>query len=219
MWGDLRLRRLHKDSVKFCQSLFSALQAVFSFWSVMNHAEYGLSYLLTIFNLCDLYAMPSSTTKRFWMSALIWRDDLWKWPSPLWLPGTHRGWAAVQVRLLHELVYASRRMGNPGLAVRHLSFLLQTMLDFLSDQGQLNALVLHSFTPALKTDQNTQLLSLSVAVELFLCLIVSFVAQSRYSVVRRATLCSDHKSCAARLFIYLFFSLKAVSQTVHWPQK
>lgn len=53
------------------------------------------------------------------------------------LPGTHRGWAAVQMRLLHELVYASRRMGNPALSVRHLSFLLQTMLDFLSDQGQL----------------------------------------------------------------------------------
>ncbi|XP_028819754.1 trafficking protein particle complex subunit 9 isoform X4 [Denticeps clupeoides] len=48
--------------------------------------------------------------------------------------GTHHGWAAVQMRLLHELVYASRRMGNPGLSVRHLSFLLQTMLDFLSDQ-------------------------------------------------------------------------------------
>uniref|UniRef100_A0A8C6WG33 Trafficking protein particle complex 9 n=1 Tax=Neogobius melanostomus TaxID=47308 RepID=A0A8C6WG33_9GOBI len=48
--------------------------------------------------------------------------------------GSHRGWAAVQMRLLHELVYASRRMGNPALSVRHLSFLLQTMLDFLSDQ-------------------------------------------------------------------------------------
>ncbi|NWZ36553.1 TPPC9 protein, partial [Brachypodius atriceps] len=48
--------------------------------------------------------------------------------------GNHRGWAAVQMRLLHELVYASRRMGNPALCVRHLSFLLQTMLDFLSDQ-------------------------------------------------------------------------------------
>uniref|UniRef100_A0A8C5KYJ0 Trafficking protein particle complex 9 n=1 Tax=Jaculus jaculus TaxID=51337 RepID=A0A8C5KYJ0_JACJA len=48
--------------------------------------------------------------------------------------GPHRGWAAVQMRLLHELVYASRRMGNPALSVRHLSFLLQTMLDFLSDQ-------------------------------------------------------------------------------------
>lgn len=48
--------------------------------------------------------------------------------------GMHRGWAAVQIRLLHELVYASRRMGNPALSVRHLSFLLQTMLDFLSDQ-------------------------------------------------------------------------------------
>ncbi|XP_054981496.1 trafficking protein particle complex subunit 9 isoform X3 [Sorex araneus] len=48
--------------------------------------------------------------------------------------GAHRGWAAVQMRLLHELVYASRRMGDPALAVRHLCFLLQTMLDFLSDQ-------------------------------------------------------------------------------------
>lgn len=57
--------------------------------------------------------------------------------SAISLSGTHRGWAAVQMRLLHELVYASRRMGNPGLSVRHLSFLLQTMLDFLSDQGQL----------------------------------------------------------------------------------
>lgn len=56
---------------------------------------------------------------------------------PLSLSGTHRGWAAVQMRLLHELVYASRRMGNPALSVRHLSFLLQTMLDFLSDQGRL----------------------------------------------------------------------------------
>lgn len=68
------------------------------------------------------------------------------WPVPSWSPlrtfcdfhptGTHRGWAAVQMRLLHELVYASRRMGNPALSVRHLSFLLQTMLDFLSDQGE-----------------------------------------------------------------------------------
>uniref|UniRef100_A0A8C7V8B1 Trafficking protein particle complex subunit 9 n=1 Tax=Oncorhynchus mykiss TaxID=8022 RepID=A0A8C7V8B1_ONCMY len=56
--------------------------------------------------------------------------------------GSHRGWAAVQMRLLHELVYASRRMGNPGLSVRHLSFLLQTMLDFLSDQGHTHILVL-----------------------------------------------------------------------------
>ncbi len=65
--------------------------------------------------------------------------------------GIHRGWAAVQLRLLHELVYASRRMGNPGLSVRHLSFLLQTMLDFLSDQGKIggectNALKLYTFS-------------------------------------------------------------------------
>lgn len=57
----------------------------------------------------------------------------------------------MQLRLLHELVYASRRMGNPGLSVRHLSFLLQTMLDFLSDQGKIcgdctNALKLYTFS-------------------------------------------------------------------------
>lgn len=162
MWGDLWLRRLH--SWKFCQSLFSALQALFGFWSIMNMSGSVNvhSYLLTIFNFCDLYVMPSSLMKQFQMSELICCDDLWKWPSPLWLPGTHRGWAAVQVRLLHELVYASRRMGNPGLSVRHLSFLLQTMLDFLSDQGQLGALLLQSFNPALKTDQYTAPLSLSM---------------------------------------------------------
>ena len=79
------------------------------------------------------------------------------------LSGTHRGWAAVQMRLLHELVYASRRMGNPGLSVRHLSFLLQTMLDFLSDQGQLTARLKHhtecknpaSFTSSLQKEKKT----------------------------------------------------------------
>ncbi|XP_078456811.1 trafficking protein particle complex subunit 9 isoform X2 [Lampetra fluviatilis] len=48
--------------------------------------------------------------------------------------GLHQGWPAVQLRVLHELVYASRRMGNPALGVRHMSFLLHTMLDFLSEQ-------------------------------------------------------------------------------------
>lgn len=55
---------------------------------------------------------------------------------------------------------------------------------------------------------------------IFLSLIVFFVPQSRYSVVRRATLCSDQKSCAARMCFVLFYfnSINAVSQTVHWPQ-
>lgn len=51
-----------------------------------------------------------------------------------------------------------------------------------------------------------------------LTVIVFFVAQSRYSVVRRATLCSDHKSCAARFFFFSFLSINAVRQTVHWLQ-
>ncbi|XP_016401360.1 trafficking protein particle complex subunit 9-like [Sinocyclocheilus rhinocerous] len=67
-------------------------------------------------------------------NCLSQEDIIEKYKEAISYYGTHRGWAAVQLRLLHELVYASRRMGNPGLSVRHLSFLLQTMLDFLSDQ-------------------------------------------------------------------------------------
>ncbi|KAM4864994.1 trafficking protein particle complex subunit 9 [Thomomys bottae] len=74
--------------------------------------------------------------------------------------GTHRGWAAVQMRLLHELVYASRRMGDPALAVRHLSFLLQTMLDFLSDQEKKDVTQsLENYTP--KCPGTMELITLS----------------------------------------------------------
>lgn len=90
------------------------------------------------------HADTLSTHKRLFIKHLIWLNLQKKKRFGSYLSvfvylcvcvGTHRGWAAVQMRLLHELVYASRRMGNPALSVRHLSFLLQTMLDFLSDQG------------------------------------------------------------------------------------
>ncbi|XP_071115106.1 trafficking protein particle complex subunit 9-like [Haliotis cracherodii] len=42
------------------------------------------------------------------------------------------GWPVIQYRILHELVYSARRMGNPQLAVRHMTFLLYTMHDKLS---------------------------------------------------------------------------------------
>ena len=32
--------------------------------------------------------------------------------------GHHNGWPVIQHRVLHELVYTARRMGNPQLAVR-----------------------------------------------------------------------------------------------------
>uniref|UniRef100_UPI00359002C1 trafficking protein particle complex subunit 9 isoform X2 n=1 Tax=Myxine glutinosa TaxID=7769 RepID=UPI00359002C1 len=47
---------------------------------------------------------------------------------------SHHGWPAVQLRILHELVYSAQRMGNPALSVHHLTFLLHSMLDFLSEQ-------------------------------------------------------------------------------------
>ncbi|KAL9963219.1 hypothetical protein ACROYT_G032397 [Oculina patagonica] len=43
------------------------------------------------------------------------------------------GWPALQIRLLNELIYTARRLGDPSLAVRHVSFLLHTMHDHLSD--------------------------------------------------------------------------------------
>lgn len=136
---------------------------------------------------------------------------LWMWTilHCLSLSGTHRGWAAVQIRLLHELVYASRRMGNPGLSVRHLSFLLQTMLDFLSDQGQLpvnsqkeawnSIITLYiSFNPAFKKTSWNSHPVLWWLQYYTLCLILCFVQQSQLFLGSCAALCSDQKSCAAR---------------------
>lgn len=128
------------EIIKVCQSLFSALRAsMFMFWRVM------------IWCLGAMLKAPGCK-QPFTSVISIWRlvvnqvniNPTWMRPLSLPLPGIHRGWAAVQIRLLHELVYASRRMGNPSLSVRHLSFLLQTMLDFLSDQGQLSVLTWHS---------------------------------------------------------------------------
>lgn len=44
------------------------------------------------------------------------------------------GWPALQTRLLNELIYTARRIGDPSLTVRHVTFLLHTMHDHLSDE-------------------------------------------------------------------------------------
>ncbi|XP_041361446.1 trafficking protein particle complex subunit 9-like [Gigantopelta aegis] len=44
------------------------------------------------------------------------------------------GWPVLQFRVLHELVYSARRMGNPQLAVRHMTFLLHTMYQHLTEE-------------------------------------------------------------------------------------
>ncbi|XP_028513093.1 trafficking protein particle complex subunit 9, partial [Exaiptasia diaphana] len=49
------------------------------------------------------------------------------------LKGHPNGWPTLQIRLLHELVYTARRLGDPALAVRHMKFLLHTMHEHLSD--------------------------------------------------------------------------------------
>ncbi|XP_076361025.1 LOW QUALITY PROTEIN: trafficking protein particle complex subunit brun [Tachypleus tridentatus] len=42
-----------------------------------------------------------------------------------------QGWPVIQVHILQELVGTARSMGNQALAVRHMTFLLHTMLDHL----------------------------------------------------------------------------------------
>ncbi|KAL3887835.1 hypothetical protein ACJMK2_000227, partial [Sinanodonta woodiana] len=44
------------------------------------------------------------------------------------------GWPILQIRVLHELIFSARRMGNLPLAVRHTTFLLHVLFDYLSPQ-------------------------------------------------------------------------------------
>ncbi|XP_034950391.1 protein brunelleschi [Chelonus insularis] len=43
-----------------------------------------------------------------------------------------KGWPAIQIQVLNELIAAATRMGNPALATRHMTFLLQTLFNYLS---------------------------------------------------------------------------------------
>ncbi|KYN05357.1 Trafficking protein particle complex subunit 9 [Cyphomyrmex costatus] len=52
--------------------------------------------------------------------------------DPVDMPDGQRGWPAIQIQIINELVAAANRMGNPALATRHLTFLLQTMYNHLS---------------------------------------------------------------------------------------
>lgn len=47
-------------------------------------------------------------------------------------PECHRGWPIIQIQVINELVTAANRMGNPALATRHMTFLLQTMYNYLT---------------------------------------------------------------------------------------
>lgn len=52
--------------------------------------------------------------------------------DPLDMPyDGQRGWPAIQIQVISELVAAANRMGNPALSTRHLTFLLQTMYNHL----------------------------------------------------------------------------------------
>ncbi|KAL8584214.1 hypothetical protein ACOMHN_034900 [Nucella lapillus] len=55
--------------------------------------------------------------------------------------GDNNGWPVIQHRVLHELVYTARRMGNPQLAVRHNTLLLHTQYRHLSGDQQRETVV------------------------------------------------------------------------------
>lgn len=61
------------------------------------------------------------------------------------------GWSGIHVQLLQELVTTAKRMNNTSLAIRHLSFLLQSLS--------------HQLTSAQKKDFATQLETLSIRDE------------------------------------------------------
>ncbi|XP_029650274.1 trafficking protein particle complex subunit 9 [Octopus sinensis] len=44
------------------------------------------------------------------------------------------GWPVLQMKVLQELIFSAKRMGNPQLSVRHMTFLLHSMLDHMSPQ-------------------------------------------------------------------------------------
>nr|XP_018912061.1 PREDICTED: protein brunelleschi [Bemisia tabaci]XP_018912062.1 PREDICTED: protein brunelleschi [Bemisia tabaci]XP_018912063.1 PREDICTED: protein brunelleschi [Bemisia tabaci] len=61
------------------------------------------------------------------------------------------GWPRIQKQVLNDLVVAAKRLGNPGLATRHMTFLLQVMWQHL--------------TPPEKQDFSLQLQKLTVQCE------------------------------------------------------
>ncbi|ELU16047.1 hypothetical protein CAPTEDRAFT_114828 [Capitella teleta] len=62
-------------------------------------------------------------------------------------PGMASGWPVAQLRVLHDLIVSARKMGNPAIAIRHLTYLLHTMIEHLSvDEIKEMASILESYT-------------------------------------------------------------------------
>ena len=49
------------------------------------------------------------------------------------------GWPRLQRQVLHDLVIAATRLSNNGLATRHMTFLLQTMWQYMNSNERLDA--------------------------------------------------------------------------------
>ncbi|KAH3712347.1 hypothetical protein DPMN_072044, partial [Dreissena polymorpha] len=81
------------------------------------------------------------------------------------VPGEMNGWTVIQTRVLHELIYSAKRMGNLQLAVRYLTILLHTQLDYLSDSEKRELVTnLEGFTGSCEGTVNTLALDSGVLV-------------------------------------------------------
>lgn len=78
-------------------------------------------------------------------------------------PGVMNGWPALQVRVFNELVFSARRMGNIPLAVRYITIMLHTQLDYLSELEK-REIVTNLFNFAQRCEGTTQPLALDSGV-------------------------------------------------------
>lgn len=84
--------------------------------------------------------------------------------------GLNKGWPAVQARVLHELAFSARKMGNTRLAVKLLSGLLHNTHQYLNKAEQeemLQALANYSHAWKQKDDHKEELLKDAATLPLF----------------------------------------------------
>lgn len=140
------------------------------------------------------------------MSVLVWCVDLWMWPLPLFLfqVSTEAGLLykyASSTSLFMPLVAWATRVCLFATCPSSCRPCWTSCLIKVS-----SACLYYTYSTQLWKQTKIQHYSLCLCMwnYCFLSSTVSFAPQSQYSVVRSATLCTDHKSCAARMFFFSF---------------
>lgn len=129
-------------------------------------------------------------------------------------PGQMNGWPVIQQRVLHELMYSARRMGNIPLAVRYMTLLLYTQLEYLTPTEK-KELVVSIQNLTAQHEGTTQPLALDSGVIiphvplLNLPLVKSFKLMPLEASLQPKKLKSTHSSSDS-VFIFTPLSLGAV---------